>query len=144
MPIDRRHAFLMEASGTEMSKYSTEVKADSYYGYTDGLHTIQITCADFVGRIRVQASLSLTPGTTDWFDLQQDVTTYGSITNQAVAWNPAGYIQFNANDPGKGSQAYSFRGNFAWLRVYMDRGHVGDGTTYDPSYGQLTQVILSA
>lgn len=144
MPLNRRHVFLMGSSGTDMNKYSTEVKADSYYGYTDGYHTIQVTYSQYVGRLRIQATLSLEPGANDWFDLQSDITTYGSITNQTVAYNPAGYIQFNANDPGDGSQAYTFQGNFALLRVYMDREHIGDGVTYDPSYGQVTQIILSA
>lgn len=144
MPIHRRHANILEATGSTMNKVGTEVKADSYYGYVDGFHTIQVTYRQYVGRLRIQASLSLEPTENDWFDLQQDISTFGSITNQTVAWNPAGYIQFNANDPGDGSQAYSFSGNFAWLRVYVDRTHIGDGETYDPSYGQVTQAILSA
>ena len=144
MPIDRRHANILEATGSEMNKYGTAVQADSYYGYTDGFHTIQVTYAQFVGRLRIQASLSLEPTDSDWFDLQQDISTFGSITNNVAAWNPAGYIQFNANDPGDGSQAYSFTGNFAWIRVYVDRSHIGDGITYDASYGQITQAILSA
>ena len=144
MPIHRRHANILEATGSSMSKYGTAVKADSYYGYTDGFHTIQVTYADFVGRLRIQASLSLEPTDTDYFDIMQDISTFGSITDNTVAWNPAGYIQFNANDPADGSQAYSFTGNFAWLRVYLDRTHIGDGETYDDSYGQITQAILSA
>ena len=144
MPIHRRHANILSATGSNMNLYGTAVKADSYYGYTDGFHTIQITYSQYVGRLRIQASLALDPGTNDWFDLQQDISTFGSITNNAVAWNPSGYIQFNANDPGDGSQAYSFSGNFAWLRVYADRTHIGDGETYDSSYGQITQAILSA
>lgn len=144
MPIHRRHANILEATGSAMNKYGTQVQADSYYGYTDGFHTIQVTYSQYVGRLRIQATLALEPTDSDWFDLQQDVSTFGSITNNVVAWNPAGYIQFNANDPGNGSQAYSFTGNFAWIRVYVDRSHIGDGETYDSSYGQVTQAILSA
>ena len=58
--------------------------------------------------------------------------------------NESGYIQFNANDPADGSEAYTFQGNFAWVRVYMDREHVGDGATYDTSYGSVSRVVLSA
>ena len=144
MPLNRKHAVIMDASGTDMNKYGIEVRADSYYGYTDGYHTIQVTYSQFVGRFRIQATLALEPESVDWFDLQQDVSTFGSITNNTAAWNPAGYIQFNANDPGDGSQAYTFQGNFAWLRVFMDRNHVGDGETYDSSYGSITRAILSA
>lgn len=137
MPINRRSVTIMSATGTDMNKYSETVKGDSYYGFTDGLHTIQVTYNQFVGRLRVQCTLSLTPTDTDWFDIVP-TTTSGS------SWNPAGYIQFNANNPADFSEAYTFQGNFTFIRIYMDREHVGDGATYDDSYGQVSRVILSS
>lgn len=143
MPIHRRNATILESTGSNMNMTGMNVKADSYYGYVDGHHTIQLVYNNYIGRLKIQASLSLNPAETDWFDLQE-TTVYGSVTDQTTGYNPAGYIQFNANDPANGSQAYSVTGNFAYIRVNMDRAHVGDGTTYDPSYGQITQAILSA
>ena len=137
MPINRRSVTIMSASGTNMNKYSETVKGDSYYGYTDGFHTIQVTYNQYVGRLRIQGTLSLNPTDSDWFDIVPETTTGGS-------WNPAGYIQFNANNPADLSEAYSFQGNFTFVRVYMDREHVGDGATYDSSYGQISRVILSS
>lgn len=143
MPIHRRNATILKSTGSEMNSTGMSVKADSYYGYTDGFHTIQVVYADFIGRLRIQASLALDPADTDWFDIQE-TSVLGSVTDQSTGYNPAGYIQFNANDPANGSQAYSVTGNFAYLRVKMDRSHVGDGETYDSSYGQISQAILSA
>lgn len=137
MPINRRSTVIMDATGTSMNKFSVEARADSYFGYTDGLHTLQITYDQFVGRLRVQATLSLTPGVNDWFDILPTSTA-------GRAFNPAGFVQFNANNPGAGSEAYTFQGNFTFIRVYMDRDHVANGVTYDPSYGQISRVILSA
>lgn len=137
MTVNRRSVTIMSASGTDMNKYSEVVEGDSYYGYTDGLHTIQVIYNQFVGRVRIQCTLSLTPAETDWFDIVPD-STVGSF------WNPAGYIQFNANAPADMSEAYTFQGNFTYIRVYMDREHVGDGATYDESYGQISRVILSS
>ena len=137
MPINRRSVTIMSASGTDMNKYSETVKGDSYYGFTDGLHTLQVTYNQYVGRLRIQGTLSLAPADTDWFDIVPTSST-GS------AWNPAGYIQFNANNPADRSEAYTFQGNFTYIRVYMDREHVADGTTYDDSYGQVSRVILSS
>lgn len=144
MPINRRSMIMFDASGTDMNKYGTEIKGDAYYGYSDGYHTLQVTYAEFVGRFRIQCTLSLEPTSADWFDLVPDTTIYGSLTDQAVAYNPDGYIQFNANDPATGSAAYTFQGNFTYVRCYMDREHIGDGATYDSSYGQISRVILSA
>ena len=143
MPIHRRNATILSSTGSNMNMTGMNVKADSYYGYVDGHHTIQLVYSNFVGRLRIQASLSLNPAETDWFDLQ-DTTVFGSVTDQSTGYNPAGYIQFNANDPGTGSQAYSFSGNFSWLRVECDRSYIGDGATYDSSFGQITRSILSA
>lgn len=127
----------MSGTGTDMNKYSTEVKGDSYYGYTDGWHTVQVTYAQYVGRVRIQCSLIVEPGANDWFDIV-------ATTTSGTAFNPNGYIQFNANNPADGSEAYTFQGNFAWVRIYMDREHVGDGVTHDPSYGAISRVVLSA
>ena len=137
MSINRRSVTILSATGTEMNKYSIEVKGDSYYGYTDGFHTIQVTYNQYVGRLRLQATLSLEPGVDDWFDIVPSDTL-------GTSFNEGGFVQFNANDPAQGSEAYSFSGNFTFIRVYMDREHVGDGTTYDPSYGQISRVILSS
>ena len=127
---------MLESTGTTMNQYSTEVKGDSFYGYSDGFHTIQVIYNQFVGRLRIQATLDLTPEATDWFDIIP--------TSTGTEFNANGYVQFNSNAPGSTSEAYTFQGNFTHIRVYMDREHVGDGSTYDPSYGQINRVILSA
>lgn len=137
MSINRRSITIMESTGSDMNRFSDEVKGDSYYGFTDGLHTIQVIYQEFIGRLRIQATLSLEPGDADWFDIVPENTT-------GRRFNPAGYIQFNADDPRSGSEAYTFQGNFTFIRVYMDREHVGDGETYDPFYGQISRVILSS
>jgi len=137
MAVNRRSVNIMSATGTSMSKYSDEVKGDSYYGYTDGLHTIQVIYNQFVGRLRIQATLSLEPQPDDWFDIVPEITT-------GKRFNPAGYIQFNSNEPADLSEAYTFRGNYTFVRCYVDRNHVGDGETYDPSYGQVSRIILSS
>ena len=137
MPINRRSINMLSASGTDMNKYSTEVKGDSYYGYSDGLHSLQVIYDQFVGRLRIQATLAITPEETDWFDIVPTTTA-------GTEFNALGFVQFNSNDPANLAECYTFTGNFTHIRVYMDREHVGDGSTYDSSYGQIRQVILSA
>jgi len=128
---------MLSATGTTMNQYSTEVKGDSYYGYSDGLHSVQVIYEQFVGRVRIQATLAISPESTDWFDLIPTTTA-------GTEFNSGGYVQFNSNDPANLAECYTFTGNYTFIRVYMDREHVGDGTTYDSSYGQIRQVILSA
>lgn len=128
----------MGSTGTNMSQTSSSVKGDSFYGYSDGWHTIQIVYSQFVGRLHVEATLAIEPTDTDWFGIKPQ-TTLGTEYSAGQS-----YVQFNSNNPGDGAEAYTFRGNFTYLRVRMDRAHVGDGTTYDPSYGSISKVILSA
>lgn len=142
MPINRRSVTLTGATGTAMNKYTDNIKGDSYYGYTDGIHTLQVMYSNYVGRFHIQATLAVTPAETDWFDVI--VSTSEGLYSGSSAWNDAGYIQFNANAPGAKTEAYTFRGNYTWIRCYMDREHISDGTTYDPSYGQINNIILSA
>lgn len=138
MSANRRSVNIMGSTGTNMNVTSTSVKGDSFYGYSDGWHTIQVVYSQFVGRLHVQATLAVTPTETDWFDIEPELTA-GTEFNAGD-----GYVQFNNNAPGNLSEAYTFRGNFTYLRVYMDRAHVGDGTTYDTSYGSVSKAILSA
>ena len=138
----RRSITIMGSSGSEMNKYSEVAKGDSYYGYTDGLHTIQVTYAEYVGRFRIQATLSLEPEESDWFDLVID--PLNGLYIGSNPWNEDGYIQYNANEPATKSEAYTFKGNFTFIRTFMDRKHIADGETYDTSYGQITRVILSS
>ena len=46
---------------------SANVPADSYYGFTDGLHTVSISLDGFTGSIALEGTLATTPGATDWF-----------------------------------------------------------------------------
>ena len=138
MPTNRRSVTIMSNSGAEMSKYSDTVRGDSFYGYADGLHTIQTVYDQYVGRFRIQGTLSIDPQTEDdWFDIIPGSTT-------GKSFNTGGYIQFNADKPASGSEAYTFQGNFTHIRTFMDRRHMADGITYDPSYGSVNTVILSS
>ena len=142
MQINRRSVTVMSSTGSEINKYSDDVKGDSYYGYTDGIHTMQVMYSNFVGRFHIQATLAVVPTDSDWFDVIVDSSS--GLHAGSTAWNDAGYVQFNADSPGNKSEAYTFKGNFTWIRAYMDRTYIGDGTTYDVSYGQINNIILSA
>lgn len=137
MSVNRRSIQILGSTGSAMNIQSPAIKADSYYGFTDGLHTIQVVYDQYVGRLRVQCTLSLDPAERDWFDV-----SLSSVSGNG--FNPLGLIQYNANNPANLTEAYTFQGNFTFLRVLVDRSYIGDGLTYDTSYGQISRVILSA
>lgn len=137
MSANRRSVTIMSSTGAEMNQYSTEAQADSYFGYTDGLHTIQCTYEEFEGNVHIQGTLDLSPEAGDWFDINPQ-TVHGTafITDTNGTFSP------HANT--SASEAYTFTGNFAYVRVYMNRTNVGDGANYVSTYGQITRTLLSS
>jgi hypothetical protein len=135
MAINRRSVPVLGPTGAEMSVTSDKVRGDSYYGYTDGLHTLQVQYTGFVGRFRIQATLSLDPSELDWFSVGVD----GFASDGRDR-----FLQWNTDNPRTGTDAYTFKGNYTWIRVQVDRTQVADGETYDSAYGEVNEVLLSA
>lgn len=125
------------STGSTMNLTTNKVEGDSYYGYTDGLHTIAVSYNAYKGRIKIQGTLALEPTDSDYFDIQ--------VPGGAPA-SQGGYKQFpvSGTDGFSGVEAYTIEGNFTYLRVKMDRSYLGDGTTYDADYGSINYIRLSA
>ena len=120
-----------------MNLTTSNVEGDSYYGYSDGMHTIAIQYAAFKGRVTVEATLALTPTDADFFAVQ---------IPGGLSVNAGGYKTFpiSGTTGFTGTEAYNKQGNFTYIRVKMDRSYLGDGTTYNSDYGSIAYVRLSA
>ena len=75
-----------------------KVKGDGYYGFSDGVHTVQTRVTNFVGTLKVQGSLVKDPTSTDWVDIDNIVVGDGSTATTNSYLN-------------------NFTGNFVWIRV---------------------------
>lgn len=87
--------------GTSDNFVSDKVKGDGYYGFTDGLHTVQIRTTDFVGVIKLQASLATDPQAADWSDISGVVIGDGSTVTT-------------------GGEIFNFTGNYVWIRAQIE------------------------
>jgi hypothetical protein len=107
------------------------VRADSWWGYTDGLHTVQLKVHNFKGSFSLEATLSLTPGEDDWFKI--DVSD--GLNNLKIA-------DF---DFFTGSKAYTFIGNFTYLRGVLIRPVLPTSPTQSEiqSLGHIDKALLS-
>ena len=83
----------------------TAYKGDGYYSRTDGLHTVQYAVDEFIGSIKIQATLATSPGADDWFSITNTIHT-------ATADDSS-----NASD---GSFLYNFTGNYVWVRAVVE------------------------
>jgi len=97
----------VNAADSTAATVSDKVKADGYYGNADGLHTVAYICSDdFVGTIKMQASLATDPDASDWFDIN------GTSVGDGSSVVPTTYKNFT--------------GNFVWVRssVTVETGSV--------------------
>ena len=117
----RRSLEILGNSGSDMNKTGDKAKSDSYYGYTDGIHSVSIKYSAFLGTVKLQATLRLNPSDTDWGDIK--------LITKSTAHT--------------GTEIHTFKGNYVYIRAVIDRSGVGDGSTYDSAYGAISQITLS-
>ena len=69
--------------GSSTSFNADKVKGDGYYGFSDGVHTVQTRVTSLIGTVKIQGTLAKDPASTDWVDIASVVTSDGStaITN---------------------------------------------------------------
>lgn len=133
----------MSSTGEDFNVTSPEIQYDSYYGYTDGVGTLQVFYDDFVGRLRLQATLDLDPVDSDWFDVvpqnvvivrtdgilddgrcEQYIVTQNSLTNElgfVVGQSSSGFVsvpvgqEWNANGYTEFTTANPGRGSASYV-----------------------------
>lgn len=102
---------------------SDHIRGDGYYGYRDGNHTISITFSDFIGRYQIEATLEINPTESDWFPI----------------WLSARAPYLEIATPKRGTEAFTFQGNFVLLRFRKMRSYLQGNTTM----GDIAKVMLS-
>jgi len=84
--------------GSAAAFNSDKIKGDGYYGFSDGVHTVQTRVTSLVGTIKIQGTLVKDPANTDFVDIATVVTSDGSTAITESYLN-------------------NFTGNFVWIRV---------------------------
>jgi hypothetical protein len=101
----------------QLNSTGDALRADGWYGFTDGLYTVAIYVVNFTGRLWIEGSLADSPTDEDWFP---------------VLINNNDYFQFPQNplqptgSRGSGDTAtigINFTGNYTWLRARVDRSY---------------------
>ena len=122
----RTIAIIDSATGTNFNLTSPEIRADAYYGYTDGLHTIAFYFSNFTGKVFLEGTLANVPTSADWFPLSiQPPTDFMQLTTHS------------------GVVARTFQGNFMFIRVRVDRTYLTPSNNDSLQHGQITQILLN-
>lgn len=89
---------------------SVPLKADGYFGSSDGTHTITYTITpNFVGTLTTQATLAVMPNEDDWFTVNGTTYTYVNVVNPVLTTTT---VYANA------------MGNFTWCRIQVQRADI--------------------
>ena len=115
---------------------SDKVKADGYYGQTDGLHTVSATVTNFQGRLYLEGSLATEPTAGDWFPIY---LTSGQAYRQYPVATPSGTNNLGDTT----TEAWTFRANILWIRARVDRDYLGAGSYVSNDHGTVDKILLN-
>jgi hypothetical protein len=76
-------------------------KGAGFYGLGYGLHTVSYQVTDFLGILKIQASLATLPDESDWFDVNDSIVE-------------------NLLNPITEVRILNFAGNFVWVRTVVE------------------------
>lgn len=135
---------MMSATGQNHNVTGDAIRADGYFGHTDGIHTVQVVVNNFTGSFGIQGTLATEPTESDWFDINLNANWNVNSSDPKVSYpvNPAAPTGQDGDD---GTQAFTFVGNFVYLRAILDRTNIVEGSDLSPTteLGQIDRVLLS-
>jgi len=141
----RKSVLMMTNTNTNWNVIGEPIRADAYYGYTDGLHTVQVIYQNFVGGFGIQATLALKPEPEDWFWIKLNPT--GDVNSPFIVFPLNILDPTGANGGDTGSMAMTFVGNFVYLRAVVSRDYIQPppvNPAWDTwQWGQIDKVLLS-
>lgn len=145
---------MLTNTGNEFNIVGERIKGDSWYGYTDGIHTVQVSYQQLTGGFGMQGTLSLDPKEEDWFwihlvDSRGNCSEYPFITYPKDPLAPTGALDgvVDGEQGDTGTEAFTFQGNFTFLRAVLTRDYITPPPQPDGSgrymLGQIDRVLIS-
>ena len=159
----RKTVTMLNNTGSEVEVVGDPIRADNYFGYTDGLATVQIEYQNFTGGLGIQGTLSLgneCPGKVnipdeDWFWIHLADQTGNCSEYQYIVYpkDPLHPTSGSGQDSGvnstgdTGTEAFTFIGNFTYLRAVVTRSYIDPPVLPQPNgqflLGQDNRVLIS-
>jgi len=141
----RKSVLMMTNTATNWNVIGEPVRADAYYGYTDGIHTAQVIYQNFVGGFGLQGTLALNPKAEDWFWI--NINPVGDSVSPYITFPLDALAPTGSNGGDTGSIATTFVGNFVFLRAVVTRDYIQPPPTNPQwqtwQWGQVDKVLLS-
>ena len=138
--MGKQSIVMLDDTDINLNVTGEALRADAWYGYKDGLHTVAFYLENFTGRIYIEASLASEPTSEDWFP----VFLNGAQAYMNYPINPLAPIGGPSGDTFV--DAFTFQGNFLWLRARIDRSYVVPVPTTDAeksALGSVKKILLN-
>ncbi len=133
----RKSVLMMTNTRPNHSLVGDAIRADSYFGHTDGIHTVQVVVNNFTGSFGIQGTLATEPVEADWFNINLNANQNVSSASPLISFpiNPL-ELQGGGPDGDTTTLAFTFVGNFVWLRAILDRSTIPE----PPALGAVAQL----
>lgn len=135
---------MMSDTGGKLNVTGEKVRADGYYGFQDGLHTISIQVVRLIGRIFIEASLSNNPNEEDWFPI--NLGGENTYIQFPLSYDPTIKSEAPVNGGETGIYSFNLIGNFIWLRARLNRDYIKtDSDDYEGivDLGSVSRILLN-
>jgi hypothetical protein len=128
---------LLPTTSGKVNVTGEKQKGAGYTNFLGGSHTVAISLNNFSGRIYIQASLADNPADDDWFPvfLQSDMPF---VQFPRDLFNPSGLYGGDT-----GTFAYTFVGNYVWLRAIVNRDYLTPTPINDSTVGSVSEILLN-
>ena len=128
---------LLNSTTTQINVVGIQQKGAGYSNSIGCNHTVSISVINFIGRVYIQGSLASQPGPLDWFS----IPLVGDIPFVQFPQNPAAPTGSGNGDTGV--VAFSFSGNYIWLRAVVDRSYLIPPPTDPALVGAVRYILLN-
>jgi hypothetical protein len=121
--MSMRNSNMLIANG-QLDQTGSATRADGYYGFANGMHTIAFYLKNFKGNLIIEATLSDNPTEADWFPIGIGANT----------------TFYQVETPETRVESFNIVGNFVYLRAKIQRSHLGQPAS---ALGTCERVVLS-
>jgi hypothetical protein len=127
---------LLPTTVDQINVVGTKQKGAGYNNTLGNNHTVSISLANFTGRIYIQGTLSRDPQEGDWFNIPV-------VSGKDHIQFPLDRALPKGETGDTGVFAYSFTGNYVWIRAKVDRTYLNPPPTDSYFVGYVSKILLN-
>lgn len=134
---------LLDTTSGKLNVTGQPQKGAGYSNTIGNNHTVSIGLRNFTGRVLIEGSLAVNPTEADWVAIPLGRGT-PYIQFPRDAFRPVGDMSaYGAATGDTGNFAYSFSGNFTWIRARVDRTYISPPPVDPDLVGAVMRILLN-